>query len=61
MRKLTGREGWRPRVSLYRLIFEIDDAERFVTNVHKGHRKNIFSRKNEMELPQSANCRRSNA
>jgi mRNA interferase RelE/StbE len=41
-RKLVGRDGWRIRVGRYRVIYEIDDAQRFVTILHVGHRKDIY-------------------
>ena len=41
-RKLTGREGWRIRVGDYRVIYEIDDAQRTVTVLHVGHRRDVY-------------------
>ena len=41
-RRLTGREGWRIRVGDYRVIYEIDDAERTVTVLHVGHRRDVY-------------------
>ncbi len=41
-RKLTGREGWRIRVSDYRIIYEIDDAASVVTVLDIGHRRDIY-------------------
>lgn len=40
--KLTGREGWRIRVGNYRVIYEIDDAQRMVTVLHVGHRRDVY-------------------
>jgi mRNA interferase RelE/StbE len=40
--KLTGREGWRIRVRNYRVIYKIDDAEKLVTILHVGHRRDIY-------------------
>jgi mRNA interferase RelE/StbE len=40
--KLSGREGWRIRVSSYRLIYDIDDAEQTVTMVHIGPRRDVY-------------------
>lgn len=40
--KLTGREGWRIRAGDYRVIYEIDDAQRIVTVLHVGHRRDIY-------------------
>ncbi len=41
-RRLTGREGWRIRVGDYRVIYEIDDAQRTVTVLHVGHRRDVY-------------------
>jgi len=41
-RKLSGREGWRIRVGDYRVIYEIDEAEREVTVLDVGHRRDIY-------------------
>jgi len=41
-RKLTGRDGWRIRVGNYRVIYEIDDAEKAITILHIGHRKDVY-------------------
>lgn len=41
-RKLTDREGWRLRVGPYRVIYEIDDANRIVTVLDVGHRGDIY-------------------
>jgi mRNA interferase RelE/StbE len=40
--KLTGREGWRIRIGVYRVIYEIDDSKRTITILHVGHRRNIY-------------------
>ncbi len=40
--KLSGREGWRIRVGSYRVIYEIDDAQRTVTVLHIGHRRDVY-------------------
>ncbi|MCH8225235.1 MAG: type II toxin-antitoxin system RelE/ParE family toxin [Chloroflexi bacterium] len=39
--RLTGRDGWRIRVGVYRVIFEIDDAQQAVTVLHVGHRRDV--------------------
>ena len=39
-RKLSGREGYRIRVGDYRVLYDVDDAERTVTRV--GHRGSIY-------------------
>jgi mRNA interferase RelE/StbE len=41
-KKLTGREGWRLRIGAYRVIYEIDDAQRRVTILAIGHRRDIY-------------------
>ena len=40
--KLSGREGWRIRVSSYRVIYEIGDAQQTVTVLHIGHRRDVY-------------------
>ena len=40
--KLTGREGWRIRVGVYRVIYEIDDSERIITILNVGHRRDVY-------------------
>jgi mRNA interferase RelE/StbE len=40
--KLTAREGWRIRVGNYRVIYEINDAERIVTVLHVGDRRDVY-------------------
>ena len=40
--KLSKREGWRIRVGDYRIIYEIDDAQKFVTILRVGHRREIY-------------------
>ncbi len=40
--KLAGREGWRIRVSDYRVIYEIDDQRHIVTVLHIGHRRDVY-------------------
>jgi mRNA interferase RelE/StbE len=42
-KKLVGREGWRIRVGRYRVVYEIDDADRTVTVLHVGHRRDVYS------------------
>ncbi len=41
-RKLRDRQGWRIRVGVYRVIYEIDDANRIVTVLDIGHRGDIY-------------------
>ncbi len=40
--KLTGREGWRIRVGVYRVIYEINDPDKKVMVLHLGHRRDIY-------------------
>ena len=42
-RKLINREGWRIRVSDYRVIYGIDDEARTVLVLHVGHRRDVYS------------------
>ena len=42
-RKLVGREGWRLRAGNYRVIYEIDDAQKKITVLHIGHRRDVYS------------------
>jgi mRNA interferase RelE/StbE len=39
--RLTGRDGWRIRVGVYRVTYEIDDAREYVTVLHVGHRRDV--------------------
>jgi mRNA interferase RelE/StbE len=39
---LTGRAGWRIRVGTYRVIYEINDAQRSITILHAGHRRDVY-------------------
>lgn len=41
-KKLTGREGWRIRVSQYRVIYELEDAIRIVTILDVDHRRDVY-------------------
>ena len=40
--KLSGRDGWRIRVGLYRVIYEVDDQQRTLTVMHVGHRRDVY-------------------
>ncbi len=42
-KKLVGREGWRIRSGDYRTIYEIDDAQKKVTVLDIGHRRDVSS------------------
>lgn len=41
-KKLKGREGYRIRVSSYRIIYEIQDRLLLVDVIDLGHRKDIY-------------------
>jgi mRNA interferase RelE/StbE len=41
-RKLSGREGWRIRVGVYRVVYEIDDKLQVVTVLHVGHQRDVY-------------------
>jgi len=40
--KLAGRDGWRIRVGNFRVIYEIDDAQKSITVLHVGHRRDVY-------------------
>ena len=40
--KLSGREGFRIRVGNYRIIYEIDVAQRKLIVMHIGHRRDVY-------------------
>ena len=40
--KLTGREGWRIRIGVYRIIYAIDDSAKKIIVLDIGHRKDIY-------------------
>lgn len=43
VRKLQGREeGWRVRVGDYRIVYQIDDADRLITIVRVRHRRDVY-------------------
>jgi mRNA interferase RelE/StbE len=42
-KKLVAREGWRIRSGDYRIIYEIDDAQKRVTVLHIGNRRDVYS------------------
>jgi mRNA interferase RelE/StbE len=41
-KKLAGRQGWRIGVGAYRVIYEVDGAERTVIILHVGHRRDVY-------------------
>lgn len=42
-KKLVGREGWRIKIGNYRVIYEIKDADKEITVLHIGHRRDVYS------------------
>ncbi|MGI9106170.1 MAG: type II toxin-antitoxin system RelE family toxin [Pyrinomonadaceae bacterium] len=40
--KLAGRDGWRIRVGVYRVIYEIDDPGQSITILNVGHRRDVY-------------------
>ena len=40
--KLTGRDGWRIRIGVYRIIYGIDDSAKKVIVLDIGYRKDIY-------------------
>lgn len=40
--KLRGREGWRIRIGVYRVIYEINDSTQTITVLDIGHRRDIY-------------------
>lgn len=40
--KLKGREGWRIRIGVYRIIYEVNDDELAVIVLHVGHRRDVY-------------------
>jgi mRNA interferase RelE/StbE len=40
--KLTGRNGWRIRIGVYRVIYTINDSDKNVIVLDLGHRRNIY-------------------
>ncbi len=40
--KLTGRDGWRIRIGVYRVIYTINDSELKIVVIDVGHRRDIY-------------------
>ncbi|TNF35080.1 MAG: type II toxin-antitoxin system RelE/ParE family toxin [Gammaproteobacteria bacterium] len=40
--KLSGQDGYRVRVGLYRIIYEIHDAQLVITVIKVGHRSSVY-------------------
>ena len=40
--RLRGQPGWRVRVGVYRILYEVDDARRRVTVYRAGHRRDVY-------------------
>jgi len=43
-KKLKGRAGWRIRVGIYRVIYELPDEKKTVIVLHVGLRRNVYER-----------------
>ena len=41
-KKLKDHDAWRIRVGNYRVVYEINDAERVVVVIHVGHRREVY-------------------
>jgi mRNA interferase RelE/StbE len=41
-KKLSGRDEYRLRIGAYRILYTVDDAEKYVTIVAIGHRRNVY-------------------
>jgi len=41
-RRLVNRPGWRIRVGVYRILYEVDDRRRVVTVYRAGHRRDVY-------------------
>jgi len=41
-KKLTARQGWRIRANDYRILYEINDAQRTILVMHIGHRRDVY-------------------
>jgi mRNA interferase RelE/StbE len=40
--ELAGREGWRIRIGVYRVIYQISDREQKIIVLDIGHRRDIY-------------------
>ena len=40
--RLTGRDGWRLRVGVYRVVYDIDDAQADIVVLDVGHRRDVY-------------------
>ena len=40
--KLTGRDAWRLRVGVYRIVYEINDTELSIFVIDAGHRREVY-------------------
>jgi len=41
-RKLVNQPGWRVRVGVYRILYEVDDRNKRVTVYRAGHRRDVY-------------------
>lgn len=41
-KKLTGRESWRIRIGVYRVIYTINDSQLKIVVIDVGHRRDIY-------------------
>jgi len=41
-RKLRGIAGWRVRVGVYRVLYDVDDDAQTVTVLRVGHRRDVY-------------------
>ena len=40
--RLKGREGWRVRQGVYRIVYNIEDDRLVITVINFGHRKDVY-------------------
>ena len=43
-KKLTGREGYRIRTGVYRILYTIDDSQKTIRVYRIGHRREVYRR-----------------
>ncbi|MBF0490864.1 MAG: type II toxin-antitoxin system RelE/ParE family toxin [Candidatus Omnitrophica bacterium] len=42
VKKLIGQDGWRIRISTYRVLYTIDDKHKLITIYRVKHRKDVY-------------------
>lgn len=42
VKKLVQQPGWRVCIGVYRILYEVDDAEKTVTVFRAGHRRKVY-------------------